>query len=337
MQAQMKCSTNAKEIYWENMKTLMEGYECNHYLFNKWQVEYRKQRLKDEDVKFEDISLTLEDSEGPYFGFVGFREEGDIVRSGELSCSTREKRILSRRQKKEIRKFMDEIIGNNSRVKIIDFVDRGRVSYACDYIMSEKNECSSNTIYNRLIELDTEEEVLREEIRKRYKSYVSWGQRNLRIEITDQDNVSAEKFDQFMEFRELHDNCAGKRTRSRNTWVIQYEGIKAGYGYFITGYKDAEMVTGGVFNLTNSYAYYGSSASRRDMFDRPMFHAVMWEAIRYARIKGAKYFDTGECNLKTDNDIKTKTDKQIAISNFKTGFGGKLMPRIELTVEKNEG
>ena len=73
------------------------------------------------------------------------------------------------------------------------------------------------------------------------------------------------------------------------------------------------------------------------MFDKPMFHAVMWEAIKYAKKKGAKYFDTGECNLMTDDNIKIKTDKQMAISNFKAGFGGKLMPRIELTVEKDEG
>ena len=53
-----------------------------------------------------------------------------------------------------------------------------------------------------------------------------------------------------MRFRELHDNCAGRRTRSKDTWLIQYEAIKKGYGFFITGYRDAEMVTGGVFNLT---------------------------------------------------------------------------------------
>ena len=63
----------------------------------------------------------------------------------------------------------------------------------------------------------------------------------------------------------------------------------------------------------------------------------MWEAIRYSKIQGAKYFDTGECYLMTDNDINTKSEKQMAISNFKAGFGGKLMPRIELSVEKNEG
>ena len=35
----------------------------------------------------------------------------------------------------------------------------------------------------------------------------------------------------------------------------------------------------------------------------------------------------------TNNDINTKM-KQMAISNFKAGFGGKLMPRIELSLEK---
>ena len=138
-----------------------------------------------------------------------------------------------------------------------------------------------------------------------------------------------------MEFRELHDECAGRRTRSKETWEIQYESIKEGDGFFLSGYKDNELVTGGVFNLTTGYAYYGSSASRRDMFEKPMFHSIMWEAIKYAKEKGAKLFDTGECNLWSDRDIHSKTAKQLAISNFKAGFGGKLMARIELSVKNN--
>ena len=245
----------------------------------RWSIENR-------DFKMGGLnSEALEDEEGPYFGFVGFKEVGGIVKSGELPCSTREKSNLNRRQKKEIRQCIDEIIENSNALRVVDFLERGKVSYACDYIMSEKKDFNANTKYNRLIELDAEEETLRNQIRKRYKSFIGWGQKNLRIEITDKENVSAERFEWFMRFRELHDNCAGRRTRSKDTWLIQYEAIKKGYGFFITGYKDAEMVTGGVFNLANNYAYYGSSASRRDMFEKPMFHAVMWEAIRYSKNK----------------------------------------------------
>ena len=83
--------------------------------------------------------------------------------------------------------------------------------------MSEKKDFNANTKYNRLIELDAEEETLRNQIRKRYKSFIGWGQKNLRIEITDKENVSAERFEWFMRFRELHDNCAGRKTRSKDT------------------------------------------------------------------------------------------------------------------------
>ena len=70
------------------------------------------------------------------------------------------------------------------------------------------------------------------------------------------------------------------------------------------------------------------------MFEKPMFHAVMWETIRYSKIQGAKYFDTGECNLMTDNDINTKSEKQIAISNFKARFNGKLMQELSFLGKK---
>ena len=69
----MTKNTEDSQIYWDHMKILMEEYKCSHFLFNKLQVEYRKQRLQDEGVEFTDI-FDAEDEEGPYLGLLDLRK-----------------------------------------------------------------------------------------------------------------------------------------------------------------------------------------------------------------------------------------------------------------------
>ena len=68
-----------------------------------------------------DISFTLEDKNGPYFGFIGLK--GNLVTSGNFV--QQEKAYMTRFQKKEIRKTMKNIIEESNGIKMIDFYDRG--------------------------------------------------------------------------------------------------------------------------------------------------------------------------------------------------------------------
>ena len=88
MESQARKYQHDEHKFWENMSSLCNKYESSHYLFNKRQTEYRKQRLKDEGEDYLDISFTLEDKSGPYFGFVGLKAKGNLVTSGELPCAT---------------------------------------------------------------------------------------------------------------------------------------------------------------------------------------------------------------------------------------------------------
>ena len=69
------------------------------------------------------------------------------------------------------------------------------------------------------------------------------------------------------------------------------------------------------------------SASRRDLFNKPLFHAPMWKAIIYAKAKGMKIFETGCDYIETDlSDIPSEKESNIAY--FKSGFGGRLFQEI---------
>ena len=72
---------------------------------------------------------------------------------------------------------MKNIIEESNGIRMIDFYDRGNLSYASDYIMSENENCEALVKYNRVIDLEIDEEILKEQIRKRFKGCINWGQR----------------------------------------------------------------------------------------------------------------------------------------------------------------
>ena len=76
----------------------------------KRQIEYRRQRLIDDKINFNDLSFALFESGTPYYAFIGFKiqntNEGSThhhkVNSGELPSSSLENITISNNQKKVI-------------------------------------------------------------------------------------------------------------------------------------------------------------------------------------------------------------------------------------------
>ena len=54
-----------------------------------------------------------------------------------------------------------------------------------------------------------------------------------------------------------------------------------------------ELVSAAYFLCPDKICYYGSSVSRRDLFDKPLSHAIIWEAILESKKKGAYLLNIG--------------------------------------------
>ena len=93
------------------------------------------------------------------------------------------------------------------------------------------------------------------------------------------------------------------------------------------GYK----VIGFTHSKTN--CYYQVSASRRDLFDKPMFHALMWTAILHAKKLGCRWFETGEQFFQNQPADRPPTQKELGISEFKAGFGGQTRMFLDIRLE----
>lgn len=91
--------------------------------------------------------------------------------------------------------------------------------------------------------------------------------------------------------------------------------------FCICGYLEGNLDTAGYFMVSQKNCYYGSSASERSMFDKPLFHVIMWEAILHAREQGIIQFETGvQYNIVENRNQPSMKEQDIA--KFKKGFGG---------------
>ncbi|KKN49893.1 hypothetical protein LCGC14_0638190 [marine sediment metagenome] len=170
--------------------------------------------------------------------------------------------------------------------------------------------------YTQIIELLKPVEVLKQELRKSYKSLV-----NKNVIINDMDEITP--------FRRLHEKVKGV-TRSQETWDIQQKMLwkKQAFCLTQTHFKTRRnplpsntVTDAGMLVYYNEYmAYYASGCSTVDS------HALMWQAIVKAKELGCKRFEMGE---QVFDDTKKGN-----ISKFKRGFGGDTEVRLILERKK---
>jgi hypothetical protein len=205
----------------------------------------------------------------------------------------------------------------------VDYMRGGALSLAGDLFLEAG--CVAVPRLDRVINLTHSEEDLRSGLRKSYGSLVSWGLKNLEIRIGE---GAAYTPDDLERFRNLHIHVCGRETRSLASWQAQYGMISHGPDYVVEGWFRGEMVTAAHILAGCNYAYYGTSAARRDMFEKPLSHAILWTALLHAKRRGLSCFEMGEI-LYAGKD--NPTSKELGISTFKRGFGGDAMARLKIT------
>lgn len=221
----------------------------------------------------------------------------------------------------EIGRIFEQVTGS---VLVRDFLQQGAFSPLALYLL-RRGACLRTYAY-QLVDLSSDESAIWRGLRKSYKSLVNLGERMLRIEIME---AASADWSGMNAFRELHIRVAGKETRSIDSWRRQFEWIQEGSAFLILGWLNDELVTAGMFTHTGSMCTYFSSASRRDLFDKPMFHALMWKGMVHAKAIGCRWFDINEKYFPNNPVPECDDTKLMSISDFKLGFGGALKPVVD--------
>jgi hypothetical protein len=164
------------------------------------------------------------------------------------------------------------------------------------------------------------EDYYHQSIRRRYKSFINWGKKNLSFEVINSDNLSIDKF---LNFKDFHQKISGRKTRSDETWMFQYQMIQNGIGELILGYYEGGLVAGSLFVDQDDMSIYSTGVYERELFDFGLSHSLLYQGIcrSYGRGNTSNfslgYFDT---------DIQDP--KWYNIQFFKKGFSEKLAPTL---------
>ncbi len=180
---------------------------------------------------------------------------------------------------------------------------------------------AGQVLYRQQVDLQQDEAQLLAECRKVFRGNILKGQSLFRLRCLNQQTLQPGEIDAF---QQLHIQVAGKATRSAKTWALQEAMIRQGEAFALYGYLDDKLVAAGLFPCNAWRCYYGVGAYERALFDKPLSHVMVWEAMREAKRMGCRHFDLGDRFFaqtpKADGTLPS--DKELSISHFKTGFGG---------------
>ena len=325
--------SNTDQSYSKVLATLLESHSWQSPLYTQSAFHFHRQRPLDEVMKVEDRSFIVLWEGEPVIGFRGAAVTSDSKTDlvfGEVPCIALENKpkLTAKAAKtfsQEFDRFAEDVSGS---IWYRDFMIEGVLTSLSTHLLQKG--AIAKPIFSQVIDLKDEKSVQKSSIRKSYKSLINWGIRELKPKVFDASNLTWNKMKLF---RELHIREAGRETRSVESWRRQFEMVQADRAFVLFGHINDELVSAGYFIYSKTNCYYGSSASNRDLFDKSLFHAIMWTAILHAKELGCKWFEVGEQLFPNHPINKLPTKKEFGISKFKAGFGGMTRMFLDLKLD----
>lgn len=311
---------------------LFLGSEFQYPLFQPWNIGFYQAYAP--ESRFTDCSFVVEEQRLPLLGMrmaSSMSPKGHRELSGwGLPLLYMENQDVDSSRLRGAHKLLtaefNNILQGHSITTVIyqDFLNQGRLSFLGQHLL----DIGAQAIpyFTQMIDLSASETDLRSQIRKSYKSLINWGKKNLSLRVLDSETIAPEDIERF---RQLHIHASGRETRSPQTWEVQYEMVCHEEAFVVLGELEAELVTAALFPCSSRYCYYGVSASKRELFDKPLSHSVMWRAMIYAKEHGCRFFETGRQHYPRQGD-PLPTQKELSISTFKRGFGGQTHLRLRI-------
>ncbi len=186
-----------------------------------------------------------------------------------------------------------------------------------------KHGCLDSSVHTQIIDLSPPLEDLWSALRKGHKYDVHRGERYYDIHIYDKANADEEAFEQY---RLLHHKTAGRITRPRETFAMMYDWIRLGNGLLCGVSKNGRYAGFSYIVLYKDSAYYASASDDPEFeTDIPVSHVIQWKVIQWLRDKGYKKYEIGQQQFGVQiHDCPSP--KELSISFFKRGFGGRTVP-----------
>jgi hypothetical protein len=175
-----------------------------------------------------------------------------------------------------------------------------------------------------VVDLGHSDEALLADLRAGHRRHLRWSEANMTLRFVDTASPDRAAFEAY---RALHAEVAGRVTRSAESWEAMFGALAQGAGDLVLGQWQGQLVSGTLVLDGVRTAYYASGAYRRELFDKPLSHGTMFEAIKRARRRGRAAFDVGELPSRESG----ASDKEVAIGHFKRGFSSMTLSSLIAT------
>lgn len=219
---------------------------------------------------------------------------------------------------KEVFRLIDTVAVETGTSRILFVVDPLE---AAPYNYLQKYQYLDTSILSYVIDLSPEN--LLKSCRKGHISDIKRVLNDARFKtriITVADHVEHKAF------QTLHHRCAGKITRSDESFELQFQKLIQGTAFLVGLDFDSRTVAYSYFELCNGKAAYASGVDDPDYADWPLYHSVVYTAMKYLKSLGVTKMDTLQPSAPSAQLDYYPDDKQLNIARFKRGFGGSFVP-----------
>lgn len=143
------------------------------------------------------------------------------------------------------------------------------------------------SVLDAIVDLRLDEAAIRRSLRKSYRALVNKYSNNNGYNIVVVNNQSAD-YDLHEQYRHLHAKCAGRVTRSKETFDLQYKMLMDGNATLILMTKDQYTLGSSYFHHHGSRVDYMSMADDPDFAEQklPISHVMVWAAVRHFKAAG---------------------------------------------------
>ena len=230
---------------------------------------------------------------------------------------------------KKLKLYMKEYIGT-----ITSYGDK-RIAIRQDPVMSYSDtiiRCmldagfSPAMFYTTIVDLTKNESLLWQNIRSSYHSLIHKKENDdVRLCIIDSENNNDKLIQWFVLYSELIGR-GGKVLDSTTQAAIEHSVMQNNTVIYLLHRKDT-LLAGAQFDKGSRFAYYTASGIKPEFeHTEPFTHFIMWKAILDLKQRGVEKLEIGPVFFNSVHNFYHHSEKEMSISQFKLGFGGKLTP-----------
>ncbi|MBI4138616.1 hypothetical protein HY479_00505 [Candidatus Uhrbacteria bacterium] len=140
------------------------------------------------------------------------------------------------------------------------------------------------------------------------------------------DRETSDAYERHEIYRALHEKCAGRVTRPKETFDAQFAQLERGEAMMVgLRYRGSPAVCA-YFEFQNGKALYASGADDPDVTGKPLYHGMLYTAMQELQRRGVRSIDTGQPASPSAQRDCYPDAKQRNIALFKRGFVGDFRP-----------